>query len=298
MPTYTPIDYWGIVNRALRIVWRHKILWFFGFFASMSGGTVFNWSRHGSPWVRDLLLMNLGLLALAVMAVVILWLVFFVMNIISVGGLIRGASNADRGGDVSFEGAWRAGLKAFWRLLGLTLLALLAFLIVTAACVIPIVVSAIAGPAGIAIAILIGAVLLLPYLAFVFGLAFTVIYAEREVVLADARLFDAIAAGWRLMSERLWQTFMVWLVMLLSGIAYTVGLVIVLLVVAIPFVIIGLTNLLAALVIGIPIGAAIVIVASGAYGTYSYAVWTLAYEDLKRGAPSAPVEAAIGQQRP
>lgn len=289
------IDYWDLVSRSVRTAWKYKFLWFFGFFASSGGGNIGRWSEGGGDRLRDFFLSNPMLLVLIVMGLVIVGLAFFVMNIICTGGLIRSTSRADRGIPVSFSQTWKAGLNAFWRLLGTTLLAILTFLVVTAVCMIPIVLSVLGGAPGIVVAVLIGAILFLPYIAFLFLLAFTVIYAEREIVLENAAVFDALRSGLELAKAHLGKSLMVWLVMLLSGLVFGLGMLFVLLILAIPFVLIGIGNLFLALVLGIPVGVAFVVVASGAYNTYAYSLWTLAYETLK-GRP-AGLESGEGVAR-
>jgi hypothetical protein len=297
MTSAVSIDYWNLVTRSLRIVWKHRVLWFFGFFATASSGGGINWVEHGGPRIRDFLLTNPTILVLIVVGLVILWLVLFIMNVISTGAVVAGVHAASENREVTFGFAWRQGLKAFWRLLGVAVLALIAFVFVTALCAIPVVLALFGGTSGIVIAIVIGAILLFPYLAFLFLLAFTITYAEREVVLADAGVFDAIPAGWDLTKRHVWKSLVVWLVMLGSGIAYGLGLVLVLLIVAVPFILIGLANVFVALVLGIPIGVVIIVVASGAFGTYSYSVWTLAYDELKRIESASDAAAPGAAQR-
>jgi hypothetical protein len=291
------IDYWSLVSRSLRIIWKHKFLWFFGFFAAGSGSSGFNWVNDAGPYVRDFFLVHPGVFVLIIMGLVLFWLVMFVMNLISTGALVSAVREVSRGGCATFGGAWREGLAAFWRLLGVTVLAIVAFVVVTGLCAIPIVLAALGGTPGIVIAVVIGAVRLLPYLAFMFLLTFTVTYAEREVVLERAGVFEAISAGWDLTKRHIWKSLLVWLIMLASGIAFGLGLVLVLLILAVPFILIGLANVFAALVIGIPIGVVVVVVASGAFGSYAYSVWTLTYEELKRidrGSEEASGEGRVG----
>jgi hypothetical protein len=282
MDSTLSIDYWSLVSRSLRIIWKHKFLWFFGFFASSGFGGGFNWIDDAGPRIRDFLLASPVTLVLIIMAAVIVWLVFFVMNLISTGALVASTHGAAEGRRIDFGFAWREGLGAFWRLLGVTVLALIAFLFVTALCAIPVVLALFGGTPGVVIALVIGAVLLFPYLAFLFLLAFTVTYAEREVVLQGAGVFDAIHAGWGMTKRHVWRSLLVWLIMLLSGLVFGIGMVLILLILAVPFILIGLANLFAALVLGIPIGVAFIVVASGAFGSYSYSVWTLAYDEFKR----------------
>ncbi|MBD3349345.1 MAG: hypothetical protein GF400_09160 [Candidatus Eisenbacteria bacterium] len=275
------MDYWGLVTRSLRLSWKHKFLWFFGFFAASSGGgNVGSWQEEGAPWLQDLFLRSPHVFVLLIMALVIVGLLLLVLNVISTGGLIRGVSEAGRERPITFSATWRAGLSTFWRLLGLTVLAILVFIVVTMVCVVPIVVSALGGPPGIAIAFVIAAVLFLPYIAFLLALTFTVTYAERQIVLRDAGVFDAVRYGWELLRARVGESFLLWLTALLSRLVFILGLIAALAVLAIPFFIIGIGNAFVALVLGIPVGVVFIILATSWFSTYLYALWTLAYERL------------------
>jgi N-acetylmuramic acid 6-phosphate etherase len=277
------IDYWAVVFRSLRIVWDRKFLWFFGFFASVNGGTVLNWTAEGRPWLRDYVTARLDLMVVVVAGGVVVWLALFLMNLVSRGALIAGASVADRGADAAFGQTWSAGLSVFPRMLALVVVALLAFLAVSAICAAPIVLSLGGGVPGIVIALVIAAVLAVPYLACVFLLAFTITYAERAVVLENARVLDALGAGWGLARDFFWTSMVVWLIMLLSSFVFTVGLVVALLVLAVPFILIGLVNLTTALLLGIPAGLLFLCPVVGAFGAYQYVVWTLVYRGLTSG---------------
>jgi hypothetical protein len=292
METLHQTDYWGIVTRSLRMTWDHKFLWFFGFFAASSGGSVVNWGEEGAQNIKDFFLAHLELLVLIVMGLVILWLVLLVMGIISKGALIGSIASIDRGEPVRFEGAWRRGLRSFWGLLGIVLSGLLAFLVVSGICAAAVLLPIAGGAAGVALAIVIGAVLLLPYLAFLFALTFTIIYAERTYVVRGTRVGEALAEGWRMTRAFPGKSLVMWLVSFASGMAFFIGLAILLLAVALPFILIGLANLVLALVIGIPIGVIIVVLASSMFSTYDHALWTLFYVDLVRTSEPPPVMVA------
>jgi len=277
------IDYWEIVVRSLRLIWKRRFLWFFGFFASVSGGQAISWTDEGGPRIREFFLAHVEILVLVIVAVVVVWLALFIMNLISKGALIRSVGRAEREESISFETAWGDGLSTFWRLLGILVIGVALFLAGSIVVAVPIVLPLAAGAPGIAIAVLIGAILLLPYLAFLFALTFTVIYAEREVGVGDAGVTEALRIGWHLTRRFFVKSLGVWLVMFLSGMVFVLGLVITLLAVAIPFFLIGMANVAVALALGIPVGIVIVAVASGAYGAYAYSVWTLAYLGLRKG---------------
>jgi hypothetical protein len=286
MTAPTGIDYWKIVERSLRITWDHRFLWFFGFFASSNAGNVFSWTDESGPVVRDFFTAHLELLALIIVGLVVLWLVFFVLNIISKGALLSSVHSIERGESPTFETAWSQGLKAFLGLLGLAVVSVIVFVAVTLVCVLVVVLPLAAGAPGIAIAIVIGSILFLPYLAFAFLLAFTVTYAERAYVIEGEGFAAALGTGWELTKTHFWKSMVVWLISLLSSLVFGLGLLIVLLIAAVPFVLIGLGNLVLGLVLGIPVGIAILAVTTGAFGTYVFSLWTLTYSELRALTPA------------
>ena len=209
MTTARSIDYWGIVTRSAGIAWNHRFLWFFGFFAASGGGgggNTMNWKDHGVDEIRDFFMSHIGMMVAIIMGLVLLWLVLFVLNLISKGALLSCISRADDGERIRFEEGWNAGIRAFWGMLGIAVAALVVFLVVSAVCVLAVVLPLIGGAAGIAIAVFIGVVLFIPYIVFLFLLAFTVIYAEREYVIAGGGVADALSAGWNLTKTCFWQS--------------------------------------------------------------------------------------------
>ncbi len=283
MTTARSIDYWGIVTRSAGIAWSHRFLWFFGFFAASGGGgggNSMNWRDHGVDEIRDFFMSHIGMMVAIIMGLVLLWLVLFVLNLISKGALLSCISRADDGERIRFEEGWNAGIRAFWGMLGIAVAALVVFLVVTAVCVLAVVLPLIGGAAGIAIAVFIGVVLFIPYIVFLFLLAFTVIYAEREYVLRGGGVTDALSAGWELTRTYFRQSLLMWLVSVASSMAFVISLLIVLLAIAMPFILIGIASPVAGLMLGLPVGIVVLVLAISAYSTYEYSLWTLMYRDL------------------
>jgi len=276
-------DYWGVVNAAFQIVGRYKFLWFYGFFAASGGGGSGggNWSEDASPWVESFFAQRLELLVLIILGLVVVALVLIAMNIISRGALIGSAGMIASGDRPTFGEAWKMGLRNALPIFGLMILSIIVVLLVTAVCAIPVLLPIAAGAPGIAIAIVIAVVLLFPYLAFMIALALTVTYAERAIAVDGLPFIDAIAAGWSLLRSKVGESLVFWLIGLLAGIIFTVGIIFILVVVGTPLFILGTQNLVAALAIGIPIVFVIMALANGLYGTFSYSFWTLAYLNLK-----------------
>jgi hypothetical protein len=291
MTTARSIDYWGIVTRSAGIAWNHKFLWLFGFFAASGGGgggNSMNWKDYGVDEIRDFFMSHIGMMVAIIMGLVLLWLVLFVLNLISKGALLSCISRADDGERIRFEEGWYAGIRAFWGMLGIAVTALVVFLVVTAVCVLAVVLPLIGGAAGVAIAILIGAVLFIPYVVFLFLLTFTVIYAEREYVIAGGGVADALSTGWNLTKTYFWQSLLMWLVSFVSSMAFVVSLLVVLLAIAIPFILIGIASPVVGLMLGIPVGLVVLVLVISAYSTYEHSLWTLMYRDLTGATAAAP----------
>ncbi|MCK4510115.1 hypothetical protein KAW64_00160 [bacterium] len=281
MTTARSIDYWGIVTRSAGIAWNHRFLWFFGFFASAGGGGDFgSWGERGFDEVRDFLTSHIGLFVVIIMGLVFLWLVLVVLSFISKGALLSCISRVDAGERVRFEEGWRAGTKAFWGVLGITVIAAVVFLVVTAVCGFAVVLPLMGGAAGIAIGIFIGAILAIPYILFLLLLTFTVVYAEREYVIRGGGVTDALSAGWELTRTYFRQSLVMWLVTVASSMAFVIGLLIVLVAMAMPFILIGIANPIAGLILGIPVGLVVLVLTISAYSTYEHSLWTLMYRNL------------------
>ncbi len=280
MNTPLSIDYWGLITRSFHILWKHKFLWFFGFFATAAGGSSGNssrWAEHAGPQARDWVVAHVELITMLVMGLVIVWFVFFVMGLLSKGALIGSIAHAERDHDITFGRAWEIGYKNFLKMLGFVLVGFIVFVVGILVFAIPIVLPLFAGKAGAVVAIAIGALLLIPFLAFAFVVAFTVTYAEREAVLRGHGVFDSLRIGWELTRKYFWNSMVVWLVSLISGIVFAICVVFALLLAAVPFILLGLLNVVAALAVGIPVGLVLIFIISGALGTYDYSLWTLAY---------------------
>jgi hypothetical protein len=133
------MDYGRILSRAWTIVWEHKWLILLGVLVALGssngggagGGNVdlpsgeqdFDFRLPdiegdlGLP-VALIVAMVLVLVSLAIVVGLILW----VVATISRGGLIAGANAIDAGATSSFGGAWEAGWRKGWRLLGIGVL--------------------------------------------------------------------------------------------------------------------------------------------------------------------------------
>ena len=302
------MNYGELIGDAFRITLRNRFLWFFGFFA---GGMGFNYSGNVPSQIGNfnsndfqssstsLSAMQLGqgigsaaLIVGIVIVVLILALFFIIMSIISQGALADSVAAIDRGEGRRFGSAFRTGVGNFWRVLGYIIVF---FLIgIGLLLVIGIPVALLIGGtfaatesvgARITVAVVVGILAVLLLIVIFVPLTIIAQYALREVVVRRERVLGSVGSGYGLFRRNIGRSLLLWLIHLgLSigiGIAFILVLLIVGLVLAIPAIALAVAGYTTAAIIAGVVAAVILIplllVATGAIGTFSHAYWTLAY---------------------
>lgn len=304
------MNYGEIISSAVRLTWRNKFLWFFGFFAG--AGASFNFPGGGgfgedgsgglpaplrgfAAWVQD----NLALFLTVVITLVVLIVVIgIVLSMISQGALAESVAALDRGEERRFGSTWRAGTANFWRVLGLKVL----FLLITVGLSLALTLVLVAPTVGIffatestaarviavVFAVLAGIALLV--LLFI-PLAVIGQWALRRLVVDRDRIWESIRSGYGLFRRNIGRSLLVWLIQL--GLMLGAGIVMLIALVILGLVLVGpafllvradYTALAIALgVIGGTILLAVFFVLSAILGTFNSSYWTLAY--LRLSAP-------------
>lgn len=324
------MNYGAILERAGRIVLRRRYLWLLGLLAgeSFSAPTGFPGSfggpvpagsvprsnvyyfgpspapfgRGSGPDMGTFFSDHPGVVAAIIvgilLAIVIGALFFFVLGPISTGGLVRAAVEHDTERSFTLGQAWNAGLRTFWRVLGLRVVEIVFLLVVLAAV------------AGLAFASMaasgfssnsFGALAPLFLLVLLVAIATQVIVtlAVRAVVIDDRSMTDAVAAAIALARRRLGRVALVWVISIAVSIGIAIALVVALALLAIPFVLLGVITYAAGAGIGVPLALGILVavvvflVAAGASGAFVSVVWTLAYRRFD-GEPATAVAPTAG----
>lgn len=302
------MDYGKILTRAWQITWRWKVLWIFGFLASLGSGGggggggsgVNNGSRGAgnfpnfdiSPQMGGLII---GLVCLALIIGLFLW----VLSIIGRGALIAGVQQVEDEGQTSFGSAWRVGLSRFWTIFGIGFLAALPILIIVLVLI------------GVGIAVAVGAGynftndvperalgVILPALACLIPLACVTvvlavvlaqiqIYAERAAILEGHGWLEAFKRGWQVLKTHLGPTIIFWLIFLLIGGVLAAIVVGGILALALPaMALFGNNNPNALAVVtmcgGALVGFVILAVVGAIVQTFTSTTWTLVYRQLTR----------------
>ncbi len=285
------MDYGGLVKRALDIMWKFKYLWIFGFFLEFGSG-----GGGGGP-IPDKLKEPIGdffggisLVSIIIPLILIglvIFVLFLILYIISQGGLIHCVSRIESGEKPTLRDGWNAGVKNFWRILGIGIIILIfvfaAMLLILGPFVILLIANKTVGLLSLIILIPLFLVLLIPIMLIN-------LYAYRICIIEGKGGFDSIAGGWEMLKNNLGKTLIVALISIGSTIVYMIGFLIVGLFLALPFIILGAINLFLGIALGVIVGLIYIAVVSGAWGAYIDSLWTLAFVEMKKVKP-AEVEA-------
>jgi hypothetical protein len=311
------MNYGDIIRDAFRISWRNKFLWFFGFFAAgSSGGTNFfnvpsNFQGTGDmtgmgQWINDNVVAALVVIGIVVLVLVLL---FIVLSLISAGGLTESVAAIDGGEQRRFSSTWRAGTANFWRVL---LQAILIFLIGLGLLVLLLLVAVLPIALTFALTEAVGARVAVSVLFGILGVLLLVLvyvplsiigqYALRGLVVDRERVARSVAAGYGLFRRNIGRSLLVWIIAVALSIGIGIAMLIVLLlagfILFLPTILLAFNeNTTAAVATGVVAGLIlfpILLVLSGAVGTFSHAYWTLAYLRLtNRPGGASPAQARV-----
>jgi hypothetical protein len=286
------MNYGEVVSLAFNRAWRYKSLWLLGF---LTGGfSTYNFGQKGDLGeIGDFVFRHpLLILSIAAFALVLL-LVFFILSIIADGALIDAGARLRRDEPYRLGQSWQTGMSCFWSLLGAAIL----FIIMIVALIL---VLATIGVIAFLIATVFGILSLLFLIPiFMIGLyVWTITYtlSRRMIVLERRPVMDSIGESFTWLSQALGVTIIIFLIYLGIMIAAGVIVLLTLLVVALPFIAIGLFNLWLALLLGVPTGLLLLYLVNGYLGAAVSLMMTEFYFRLQRHlhpeppAPAPPPE--------
>jgi hypothetical protein len=279
------MDYMELVKKSVSNAWNYKFLWLFGFFVSVSNGfggfhgikediDIGDWTDR---WDLGWFSFDPAILVFLAMAAFAAWVLFWVMSVVCEGSLIHGISRKELNLPVTFADCWSVGLGKFFRLLGIILLATLAVLFAILSLLLFIVPSYFAHVAfGIILTIL-----AIPILIVIILVSICVEgWAIRFAVLNNERWLDAIGKGWHLFQHNIGRTLGVAFSSLLSQLVLWCLLIIGMLILAIPFIIVGMVNPWLGVIPGVGLGLLIIILSSAYFGVFASSVWTLGFMQM------------------
>jgi hypothetical protein len=310
------MNYGDLIRDAFRITLHNRYLWFFGFFA---GGTGTNFignvpSGGGNFNLDDFRRSGAGLTAQfgqglsetvlifgIVVVVLLIALFFIILAIISQGALADSVAAIDRGQGRRFGSAFTSGTGNFWRVLGYYIVFFLIALGLLMVIGIPVALLiggtfAATQSTGvrISVAVIVGLLAILLLILVFIPLYIIGQYALRDIVVRRERVLGSVGSGYGLFRHNIGRSLLLWLIQL--GLAIGIGIAFILLLLIVGLILFIPTIALAiagsstgAIIAGVIAGLILLpllLVATGAIGTFSHAYWTLAY--LRLTAPPTP----------
>jgi hypothetical protein len=310
------MNYGDLIRDAFRITLHNRYLWFFGFFV---GGTGFNvpsgggnfdpddFRRSGSSISRLMAQVGQGLgpailIPLIILVALLLALIFIFLAIVSQGALADSVAAIDRGEGRRFGTAFGSGMGNFWRVLGYYVVFFLIALGLLVAIGIPVAlliggtfVATQSVGARISVAVIVGLLAVLLLIVVFIPLSIIAQYALREIVVRRERVFGSVVSGYSLFRRNLGRSLLVWLIQIGLSIGIAIAFILLLLIVGLVLFIPTIALAVAgystgAIIAGVIAGLIllpILLILTGAIGTFSHAYWTLAYLRLTSGTPEA-----------
>ena len=269
-----------LVSRSWDISFKYKSLWILGLLAE---GAWFSSAlrNQDNSWrfgESDFLFSGMAI-ALA-FALLLLMFVLLILHFLSVAGLIDSVNRITRGGEYRLSQAFATGFRVFWRFIGLWLVLLMAVLGLTVALAIPVVllfvVSTLLGVLSLIVTI---PILLAGLFAFYNVYALT----QRAIVARDCSIGDALSEAYWLFRRNLGPNVAVFLVFVVLAIVITIVAVMIVLLIAAPFIAMALSStagIVGAIIFGVPVVAAVVLVLEGFSGVFLNSLYTLFYFGL------------------
>jgi hypothetical protein len=315
------MNYGDLIRDAFRITLHNRFLWFFGFFAGgtgtnfvgnvPSGGGNFNFDdfQRSSSDISGLTAqvgqgLSETVVILGIVLVVLLIALFFIiLAIISQGALADSVAAIDGGEGRRFGSAFTSGMGNFWRVLGyyvVFFLIALGLLMVIGIPVALLIGGTFAATQStgvrVSVAVVVGILAVLLLIVVFIPLSIIGQYALRDIVVRRERVLGSVGSGYGLFRHNIGRSLLLWLIQLgISigiGIAFILLLLIVGLILALPAIALAVAGYTtAAIIAGVIAGLILLpllLVATGAIGTFSHAYWTLAYLRLTPLTPPTP----------
>lgn len=231
------VNFGEVLTKAWQIIWKHKILWFFGILASIGswGGNNINYSFSGTqslevPPAFQEFTRSPGEMAawifLGVIVLLLLIALVIFLNTIGRIALIRGSQAADSGSvRIIFGELFSGSLPYFWRVFLLNLLFGLAMAIVSILIILVMVFGSIA-------TLFVGLICFIPLCCLLIPIGWAInIFLEQAIiaiVIENLGIIEGLSRGWKIFSTNLGTMIgmglILWIISLVTGLIISIPL--------------------------------------------------------------------------
>lgn len=296
------INYLEIIHNAWRITWKHKFLWWFGFFAAaMNVGNSFFYLLAGEKEENknldstvDFVTKHPGWLMAAVIGVLILYLAFFFIQALAQGSLIKSIGRISRKEPSSFKSALRDGKTYLWKIFLIRILIGLSMLCIGAILFTPIVILLYLKADPIAVILVFLALIILIPLSFL--ALFMEIYSLMYAVIGDLPIWLSLENAYLVLRKNLTPSIIMGLIVIMVNSLTGIFMVMLLLPLLIAVILIGLlitlafqkTGIALTVITGFTAAFVLLIFLRSVYGVFTQSLWILFFEEI--GSPKSDKE--------
>lgn len=294
------IDYGDLIKRSYQILIRYKFLWLFGFIVAFTSGGYGNYSnfssseKSGNEFQRNFKIfekfssINIALILFLIGIAIIIGIVFLILRYISTAALISSVDDIEKQRDASVKKGFTNGWHHWLYILGIDLV-----IFIPLTLIIIIILTILVGP-GILLIILkkmiAGIVLLVigALIAIVLIIALAIfsglleLLSIRYKIIKNESVFASISLAFKLITAKIGQVIITWLITVAIGIITGIILAIPGLIFAAIFFGLALISFALAILVAFPF-VILFSFASGIIQTYISTLWTLAFLSLDEG---------------
>ena len=294
------IEYLELIKKSLRLAWRNKYLWWFGFFIALTnGGGSYSYSTDRKDWekmsnskfgeiISHFVADHWSSILAAIFFLAILFLCFFVISIISRAALIKSIDNLSRQQKGGFRNDFAVGKRYFWKLFGLGILLSFSVLAVVVLMMVPIVFLMILKSYLLGTILIFGAIVILLPLIFIAG--FLRIYGTLYLVLSELSVWHSIENAYALLRKNIRSSIIMTMIFFILGFVSTIAVVAILIPLAIIFFVFGviLFLILKSIGIGIAVGLGaltfffLYLIFRSFYETFAQALWFNFFHEIAK----------------
>jgi hypothetical protein len=294
------MDIANIFRRAWEITWKNKGLWVLGILANCSGGSSQSSGNAGrSPeirfsegdfpkldnWIQSVpedTWITIGVVA--IVAIILLALIFWALSAIGNGGLISGFQLAEMGETPTLSRSFRQGIIHFWKLMAIQLIVGLSILVLVIA-------SVIGGTIFSVLTLGIGAICVIPLMCLFIPLMILVsifsTLTQIALIVEKLDIMTSFRRAWEIMRSNPGEIILMALILGVGGFIAGVILTAPMMLMALPLILgwigaadINITSTITNTLVGILLYLPIMLVASGIVRTFTTGSWTLTYRSL------------------
>lgn len=236
------INYTQILKDAWEVTWKNRYLWWFGLLIFLSGGGgMFSSSdshkKEDYQQIMDFIQAHQQIIIIIGCVVFLIWLAFLILSFIGRGALIKSIQKNLEAKTSNFKSGFQDGKKYFWKVLSIGMLAALFVIAAMLIFIVPISLL-FANEAFIlgGIMILVAITVLIPV---IFLISFSQTYGLLYAVMTNLGIWDSLEKGYELIIKNVGPSILMALIILAINIVIGILSFIAMILLAIPFAILG-----------------------------------------------------------